>query len=117
VDDITRVLNAHTGEGRYTSVKLDTPDVSDEQTATLRTDVLAAVGAGDPVVANIVGEVTDRDGERHRYAGGHYVTITGYADDGHTVTITDPADKQGGNTYQITIEAAADWMATRGYSH
>ena len=92
---------------------MTTITLSGSSPATLRTDVMAAVGAGDPVVANIVGEVTDSDGERHRYAGGHYVTITGYADDGHTVTITDPADRKGANTYQLTIDQTADWMATQ----
>jgi hypothetical protein len=114
IDDITRVLNEHTG-GHYTSVHLDS-DVSDEQTEQLRTDVMASVNDGDPVVANIVGQVVDSQGETHRYAGGHYVTVTGYSDDGHTVTITDPADKKGDNTYQLTIDQLADWMHTRGYS-
>ena len=115
VDDITRVLNAHTGEGRYTSTKLDVSDVTDEQTERFRTDMVTSLAAGDPVVANIVGEVVDTDGERHRYAGGHYVTVTGYTDDGQTVTITDPADRKGGNKYQLPLDEMADWMATRGY--
>jgi hypothetical protein len=117
VDDITRVLNAHTGEGRYTSVKLQGADVSDEQTEKFRADVMAAVGSGDAVVANIVGQVTDTDGEKHAYMGGHYVTVTGYNEDARTVTITDPADKKGSNEYQLPIDEMADWMATRGYSH
>ena len=114
IDDITRVLNDHTG-GRYTSVHLG-GDVSDAQTDQLRTDVKASINDGDPVVANIVGQVVDSDGETHRYAGGHYVTVTGYSDDGGTVTITDPADRKGDNTYQLTVDQLADWMQTRGYS-
>jgi Peptidase_C39 like family len=114
IDDITRVLNEHTG-GHYTSTKFDGP-VSDEQTDKLRTDVMASINDGDPVVANIVGQVVDTHGETHRYAGGHYVTITGYTDEGHTVTFTDPADRKGGNEYQLPTDQAADWMATRGYT-
>jgi hypothetical protein len=115
IDDITRVLNEHRGGG-YESVKLDAV-VSGEQTEKLRTDVMAAVSAGDPVVANIVGQVSDTDGETHRYAGGHYLSITGYEQDARTVTITDPADRKGGNEYQLPIQDMAGWMATRGYSH
>jgi len=115
IDDITRVLNQR--DNGYTSVKFDSPTVSPEQTATLRTDVINAINDNDPVVANIVGQVSDTHGETHRYAGGHYLTITGYTDDGNTVTITDPADRKGDNTYQLSIDDMAGWMATRGYSH
>lgn len=116
IDEITRVLNAHTGEGRYTSVKLDGESVSPEQTQTMRTDVTAAVNDGDVVVVNIVGQVTDTDGETHRYAGGHYVTITGYTDEGNAVRVTDPADRKGSNEYQLSIDDLAGWTATRGYT-
>lgn len=116
IDDITRVLNQHTGDGRYTAVKFDSPTVTDEQTDKLRADIMAAINDGDPVVANIVGQVTDTKGETHRYAGGHYLTITGYSDNGHTVHITDPADRKGSNEYQLPIDTLADWMATRGYT-
>ena len=115
--EVTRVLNAVYGDGRYESVELSHRGATGRQIKKMRSDVINAIQDGDPVVANIIGTITDTAGEVHSYNGGHYVTITGYADDGHTVTITDPADKQGGNTYQISIEAAADWMATRGYSH
>jgi len=115
IDDITRVLNQHE-DGRYASVKLD-GNITPEQTDTLRTDVVASVNDGDPVVAHIVGQVSDTHGETHRYAGGHYLTITGYTNDGHTVTITDPADSKGSNQYQLNIDDMAGWMATRGYTH
>lgn len=116
IDDLTRVLNQHTGEGRYTSVKLDGPKVSDEQTDKLRGDVVNSLKDGDPVVANIVGQVTDTAGDKHAYPGGHYVTITGYTDNGNTVTVTDPADRKGSNEYQLPIDKMADWMSTRGYT-
>jgi len=115
IEDITRVLNQHTG-GRYTAVKFDNPTVTKEQTEQLRTDIMAAINDGDPVVANIVGQVTDTNGETHRYAGGHYLTITGYSDNGHTVHITDPADRKGSNEYQLPIDTLAQWIATRGYT-
>jgi hypothetical protein len=58
----------------------------------------------------------DTDGAVHHYMGGHYLTVTGYSDDGHTVTVTDPADKVGSNQYHLTVDQMANWMATRGYS-
>jgi hypothetical protein len=115
IDDITRVLNDRTG-GHYASVKLDGDTISPEQTDKLRTDVMASINDGDPVVANIVGQVHDNDGATHRYAGGHYVTITGYSDNGHTVKVTDPADRQGSNEYQLPVDDMAGWMTTRGYT-
>jgi Peptidase_C39 like family len=115
IDDITRVLDAHQGEGRYTSTHLDA-QVSDQQTEQLRTDVMKTVNDGDAVVANIAGKVTDTAGENHAYMGGHYLTITGYTDDGHTVTVTDPADKIGSNNYQLPINTMANWMTNHGYS-
>ena len=115
IDDITRVLNEHTG-GHYASVKLDGQTITPEQTDKLRTDVMASINDGDPVVANIVGQVSDTKGETHRYAGGHYLTITGYSDNGNTVKITDPADRKGSNEYQLPTTDMAGWMTTRGYT-
>ncbi len=90
IHDVTRVLNQRLGGDRYHSVEIPDRRATPEQIERLRTDVVDAISAGDPVVANIVGQVRDNAGDVHRYAGGHYVTITGYADDGRTVTVTDP---------------------------
>ena len=118
IDDITRVLNANYGDDkRYVSVKLENRNADDAQTDKLRTDVMAAVGAGDPVVVNIAGTVTDTDGQRHSYEGGHYLTATGYTEGGTLITITDPADRDGDNEYQVPVDRLADWAATRGYTH
>jgi hypothetical protein len=115
IDDITRVLNAHEGDGHYTSVHFS-DQVSPQQTDQLRTDVMAAINDGDPVVANIAGKVSDTAGQTHAYLGGHYLTITGYSDDGHTVTITDPAIAHGSNEYQLPIDTMANWMTNHGYA-
>jgi hypothetical protein len=115
IDDITRVLNAHEGPDRYRATHLD-GQVTDQQLEQLRTDVQTAISDGDAVVANIAGKVTDTAGETHKYMGGHYLTITGYTDDGHTVTITDPADKVGSNNYQLPIDTMAHWMTNHGYA-
>ena len=118
IDDITRVLNANHGDDkRYVSVKLPNRNADDAQTDKLRTDVMAAIGAGDPVVVNIAGTVTDTDGQRHSYEGGHYLTATGYTEGGTLITITDPADRDGDNEYQVPVDRLADWAATRGYTH
>lgn len=115
IDDITRVLNAHQGAGRYASTHLD-GQLSTQQTDKLRTDIQAAIHDGDPVVANIAGKVTDTAGETHSYQGGHYLSITGYTDDGHTITVTDPADTIGSNNYQLPLTTMATWMTNHGYT-
>ncbi len=117
IDDITRVLNANHGDGRYTSVKLTDRNPDEGQTDKLRGDVMAAINDGDPVVVNIAGTVTDTAGETHSYEGGHYLTVTGYTDGGKLITITDPADRAGSNEYQLPIDRLADWAGTRGYTH
>ena len=118
IDDITRVLNAtHGDDKRYVSVKLPNRDADTTQTDTMRADVVAAINAGDPVVVNIAGTVTDTAGESHSYEGGHYLTITGYTEGGNLVSITDPADRVGPNEYQIPVDHMADWAGTRGYTH
>jgi hypothetical protein len=114
--EVTRVLNGVYGEERYESVELSHKGASGRQIKKLRSDVVKAINEGDPVVANIIGTITDTAGEVHSYNGGHYVTITGYADGGRTVTVTDPADRVGSNEYQVPLGMMADWISSRGYS-
>ncbi|SCF43234.1 C39 family peptidase, partial [Micromonospora marina] len=99
----------------YKSVEISTPKADDEQTDTLRADVIKTVDAGRAVVANIAGTATDTDGTTHSFEGGHYISVTGYRDNGDTVTIADSADPNTA-TYRMSIDNLADWIATRGYS-
>jgi hypothetical protein len=115
INDITRVLNNHVG-ARYHSVEVPAGKASQAQTDQLVHDVVVAINQGDPVVANIAGTVTDTAGERHSYEGGHYLTVTGYSDQGRVVTITDPADRVGSNEYQLPTDHLANWTASRGYA-
>ena len=56
-------------------------------------------------MANIAGTVTDTAGERHSYEGGHYLTITGYTDDGRLVTHRRLVPTSvGSNEYQLPID-------------
>ncbi len=116
VDDITRVLNKEIGAKRYHATKIPNEEPTAKQVAKLRADIVSSVTKGEPVVANIAGTVTDNAGARHSYEGGHYLTVVGYDDNGKTAKITDPADRDGGNTYKISTKKLADWAATRGYS-
>jgi Peptidase_C39 like family len=114
INDITRVLNEHVG-GKYQSVEI-AGKPSQAQTDQMVHDVVISINEGDPVVANIAGTVTDTAGDRHSYEGGHYLTITGYSDQGRVVTVTDPADRVGSNEYQLPTDQMANWTATRGYA-
>ncbi|MBX6749319.1 MAG: C39 family peptidase [Micromonosporaceae bacterium] len=114
--EVTRVLNDVYGYERYVSVELSHRGATDAQVEKLRDDVMKAINRGDPVVANIIGTVTDTAGEVHSYNGGHYVTITGYSDQGEIITVADPADRVGSNEYQVPLRVMADWISSRGYS-
>jgi hypothetical protein len=116
VADITRVLNKEIGSKHYRATKIPNAKPTPKQVAKLRADIVSSVSKGEPVVANIVGTVTDNAGARHSYEGGHYLTVVGYQDNGKTVKITDPADRVGGNSYKISTKKLAKWIATRGYS-
>ncbi|GAA3787789.1 C39 family peptidase [Micromonospora maritima] len=114
INDITPVLNKETGK-TYKSVEISTPKANDKQTDTLRTDIVRTIDDGRAVVANIAGTATDTDGTTHSFEGGHYISVVGYRDNGHTVTIADSANPNTAS-YRMNIDNLADWIATRGYS-
>ena len=114
--DITRVLNAHLGAGRYTTTMINNDQASPAQLGKLRSDVVGAISKGDAVVANIAGTVTDTAGETHSYEGGHYLAVVGYGAGGNTVVIADSADTVGSPDYTITVTQLGNWIATRGYA-
>ena len=115
INDVTRVLNLNLGGG-YHSVEISGGQATPEQVERLRVDVVTSINHGDPVVANIAGTVSDTIGEIHSYNGGHYLTITGYTEDGQKISVTDPADRLGSNEYQVPLNEMANWIATRGYA-
>ena len=114
INDITPVLNKETGK-HYRSVEIRDGKADDKQTDTLRADIVRTVDDGRAVVANIAGTATDTDGNTHSFEGGHYISVVGYRDNGHTVTIADSADPNMAS-YRITVDNLADWIATRGYT-
>jgi Peptidase_C39 like family len=114
--DITRVLNAHLGEGRYRTVEISDQRATPEQVATLRSDVVATVGGGDPVVVNAMGTVTDTEGQVHSYSSGHYLVVVGYEAHGDLVQMSDSADPDGDPEYTLPVADLANWIATRGYA-
>ncbi|WP_433389408.1 C39 family peptidase [Micromonospora sp. KLBMP9576] len=111
--DTTRVLNELTG-GRYRTTEIPDPVAKPEQVDRLRSDVLAALDEGRPVVANIRGTAVDTAGSPHSYEGGHYLTLVGYRDGGDLFRVADPAAPQA--EYWMTLEKVANWIAERGYS-
>ncbi|MBX7266099.1 C39 family peptidase [Micromonospora sp. Llam7] len=115
INDITPVLNKETGKNVYKSVEISDAKADDKQTDKLRDDIVRTVDDGRAVVANIAGTATDTDGTTHSFEGGHYISVVGYHDNGETVTIADSADPAQAS-YRVSIDALADWIATRGYS-
>jgi hypothetical protein len=124
ITQVTDTLNHELGDNpdsAYTTVELPNPDTDEAATAKFKADVVNAIDHGKVVVANIVGTATDTDGDEHTYAGGHYIPIVGYTNNGDTVQIADSAgkaDSSGDKTpnYQVNTTTMADWMATRGYT-
>ncbi|MGV9809015.1 C39 family peptidase [Micromonospora chersina] len=114
INDITPVLNKETGK-HYRSVEIKDGKADDKQTDTLRADIVRTVDDGRAVVANIAGTTTDTDGNTHSFEGGHYISVVGYQNNGHTVTIADSANPNTAS-YRISVDNLADWIATRGYS-
>ena len=115
-NDATRVLNQQLGKGKYHTVEISGAKASKAQVDKLKADVVAAINAGKPVVANIAGTMTDDNGDVHSYEGGHYLPIVGYSNGGATVKIADSADTVGSPYYDISTDKVANWIATRGYA-
>ncbi|TDB78058.1 C39 family peptidase [Micromonospora sp. KC723] len=115
INDITPVLNKETGANTYHSVEIKDTKADDRQTGTLRADIVRTIDNGHAVVANIAGSATDTDGGVHSYEGGHYIAVTGYRDNGDTVTIADSANPATAS-YDIHVDSLADWIASRGYA-
>ncbi|MFV2101235.1 C39 family peptidase [Micromonospora sp. LOL_024] len=115
INDITPVLNKETGKDVYKSVEIPGARAEAKQVEKLREDVVRTVDGGRAVVANIAGTTTDTDGTTHAFEGGHYISVVGYHDNGDTVTVADSADPAQAS-YQVSIDALANWIASRGYS-
>jgi hypothetical protein len=114
--DTTRGLNSVLGAGVYQTRMIAGNSASQAETDRFQSDVVRSIGSGYVVVTNIVGSATDATGVWHGYGNGHYVTVVGYRDDGRTVKVADPADRNGDGTYWMSTTTFADWMAHRGYS-
>jgi hypothetical protein len=113
-EDTTRVLNSIDGSDDYHTTSV--PDTDPKRADSVRSDIVKAIGSGRAVVANIRGAATDAAGNGHDFAGGHYLVVVGYADQGRTVHIADPADVNGADAYDMATADLTTWMATRGYS-
>ncbi len=111
----TKALNKKSGKNAYRTVEIPGRSADDAETDRLRADVVRAVDEGRGVVANVIGTATDLYGGSHSFEGGHYISVTGYRDEGDQVKIADSADPNQAE-YWISAEALADWIASRGYS-
>lgn len=114
--ETTRVLNKVNGNGFYRTREIPGPTAKPAEMDRLQADVVRALDAGYPIVANIKGTARDVTGKPHSYEGGHYLTVVGYRDEGRTVRIADPFDPSNGGTYWMSTISLANWIAERGYS-
>ncbi|WP_433530179.1 C39 family peptidase [Micromonospora sp. CA-263727] len=111
----TKALNKKAGKDVYRTVEIPGRSADAAQADRLRTDIVSAVDDGRSVVANVIGATTDTDGVSHSFEGGHYISVTGYRDNGDQAKIADSANPAQAE-YWISTDALADWIASRGYS-
>jgi hypothetical protein len=114
--ETTRVLNGLGNTGFYETKWIPGSSATQAEINRLQWDMVYDIDRGYPIVANIVGTAVDTDGDAHSYSGGHFLTVIGYADDGWTAKIADPADANGYGWYSMTTVRLAHWIGLRGYS-
>lgn len=112
--DVVRVMSAFLGAGSYAARFIAGPKVSDEQVATLRSDLVAGIDAGYALVANVRGTILNLNGASYAYNGGHYVAVVGYRAGGDEALVADVAVRNG--EYWVGTRALAVWIASRGYA-
>jgi Peptidase_C39 like family len=114
-EDTTRVLNAVTKTSFYHTTSIPDKGVTQQQINQLRADVVRAISHGYGVVANIVGDAQDVNGNWYSFGGGHYIAVVGYQNKGAQVKIADSANAYA-SSYWMPVSALAEWIGTRGYS-
>jgi hypothetical protein len=114
-EDITRVLNAMTKTSFYHTTSIPAKGPTRQQIDQLQADVVHAISHGYGVVANIVGDAQDMNGNWYSFSGGHYIAVVGYQDNGRQVKIADPANSYRAS-YWMTVSNLADWIGSRGYA-
>lgn len=114
--DTTRVLNNLGYTGFYETKWIPGSMATQAEIDRLRWDLVYDIDRNYPIVANVVGTAIDTDGDAHSYAGGHYLTVVGYSNDGATAKLADPADAYGYGWYWMDTTRLANWIAERGYS-
>lgn len=119
---VANVLNAQFAGAGYKSRSITEPPTK-AQRDLLKQDILARIGSGFPIVANVI------SGWRPPgYPGGtiyHYVAVIGFDDGGDKVLIGDPAaEGHGGGaswngvprTYWISLFDLGTWIGGKGYT-
>ncbi len=112
INNVVETMNAWVGAGKYGAYWIG-EDATPQQAADLRTNGVASIKAGKPLVCNVVGPISPIDGGYYDYAGGHYVAVTGFQADGDRFLVSDINVKE----YWVTVEQLATWIAGRGYSY
>lgn len=119
---VVKALNKFIDGAGYKTREISDPP-TDAQRALLKQDIVARIGKGYPIVANVVSgwrPPTYPDGTIY-----HYVSVLGYDENGAKVMIADPAaeGKGGGpkwegvpRTYWISLDELATWVGGKGYT-
>ncbi len=118
---VVNALNAYFPATHFRSKSMYDPPTA-AQRAALKADILANIGDGYGMVANVI------SGWRPPgYPGGtiyHYVAIVGYDDGGEKVLVADPAAEGAGGsswskvprTYWVSLHDLGTWIGGKGYT-
>lgn len=118
---VVKALNKYVDGAGYVARDISDPPTQ-SQRELLKKDILARMGAGFPMVANVI------SGWRPPgYPSGtiyHYVALVGYDEGGDKVQVADPAAEGSGGanwknvprTYWVDIDDLATWIGGKGYT-
>lgn len=104
------------GADVYQTRTIPGEDATPAQMDNPQADAIKAISRGYAIVANIAGGSTDVNGVWHDFAGGHYIALVGYGDDGRTVEVSDSSGMFGPSSYWMSTINMAIWIGTRGYA-
>jgi hypothetical protein len=116
IGQVTGVMNAHLGAGRYQTVEMPNDPPTAGQKGRLWQDIVMAIDGNAPIVANIVAPPNNHPPGYPNRTIYHYVTIIGYNPDTRQVFIADPANFGGHSFYWLSFEQVATLIPPKGYS-
>ncbi len=116
IDQVTRVLNAHLGPGKYATKLMPNDPPTPAQKMALWNDIVVSIDQGYAVVANIVAPPHNHPPGYPNRTIYHYVALIGYNPDTWEIYVADPANFGGYRQYWLKFDQVATLIPPKGYS-